>query len=263
MRIGKLCLWMLTAALLAPCGWTADGFFPRAGQNREPISRLEMARRTLEEEELEMSMAEERAAAKYELIYHGGSDDLVKPRASRVHDRVTFVIDESTTTKIEAKNELNSDNEKILNLRNWFKFEKNANGDSVMRPYSMLSDDGSIAGNNGDNYAQINYHDTMDHTGEGKTNRKATFTTKLSGEVIEVLPNGHLVVQARKSVHVNEETQEVLLVGTVDPNDLNDKSEIDGDKVIDLKIALKGKGEVADTIRQGWLSRMVNKFKPF
>lgn len=260
MRIFVLCCCL--AAL--PIGaLAADGYAQRPGPNREPISQLEMARRTLDEEELEMSMAEERAAAKFELVYHGGSDDLVKPRACRVHDRVTFVIEESTTTKIEAKNELNSDNEKILNLKNWFKFDTNANGDKVMRPYSMLTEDGSVTGNSSDNYGQINFHDKMDHTGEGKTNRKATFTTKLSGEVIEVLPNGHLVVQARKAIHVNEETQEVLLVGTVDPNDLNDKSEVDGDKVIDLKVALKGKGEVADTIRQGWLSRMVNKFKPF
>lgn len=240
----------------------AEGFAAVA-RGRQPLSRLDMARRTLEEEDLEMSVAEERVAAKYQLVYDGGTDDMVKPRASKVHDRVTFVIDETTTTKIEAKNELNSENSSIINFKNWFKFDKNANGDRIVKPYSMSSSDGTLASGNGNDAAQVNYKGESDHTGEGKTNRKATFSTKLSGEVIEVLPNGHLVVQARKSIHVNEETQEVLLVGTVDPNDLNESSEVDGDKVIDLKVALKGKGDVADTIRQGWFSRVVTKFKPF
>lgn len=257
-KLNRLLPWGLV--LLSGAAMAADGF---SGRGKEPISRLEMSRRTLEEEELEMSIAEERAAAKFELVYHSGTDDLVKPRACKIHDRVTFVIEESTTTKIEAKNELNSENENIMNLKNWFKIGKNANGDRMIKPYSVSSEDGSLGGNTGDNAAQVNYKSEMDHTGEGKTNRKATFTTKLSGEVIEVLPNGHLVVQARKAIHVNEETQEVLLVGTVDPNDLNDQSEIDGEKVIDLKVALKGKGDVADTIRQGWAAKLINKFKPF
>lgn len=250
----------IIAVILILAGGTLWGADSSAGRRLQPISRVDMARRTLEEEELEMSIAEERAAAKFELVYNSGADDLVKPRAGRIHDRVTFLINEKTDTKIEAKNDLSSSNNNILDVSNWFKLGSNSKGNRQLKPYSVKSDDGSFTDND---EPQIDFSSDMEHDGEGKTNRKATFTTKLSGEVIEVLPNGHLVVQARKSIHINEETQEVLLVGTVDPNDLNDASEIDGDKVIDLKVALKGKGDVADTIRQGWMSKMINKFKPF
>lgn len=234
-----------------------------AGERYQPIAKDEMARRTLDEEELEASIAEERASAKFYETYRSNVNDLIKPRACKIHDRVTFIINEKTDTKIEAKNDLKSESKTILNLQNWFKLGTNSKGDMQLKPYSMKSEDGELSSSGGDNDAQINFKNNSEHKAEGKTNRVGSFVTKLSGEVIEVLPNGHLVVEAKKSIHVNEETQEVVLVGTVNPDDLNDKSEIPGERVIDLKIALKGKGEVTDNIRQGWMSKIVTKFKPF
>ncbi|MDR0866977.1 MAG: flagellar basal body L-ring protein FlgH [Planctomycetota bacterium] len=230
----------------------------------EPISKAEMARKTLDEEAIETTLAEERTAAKFFHAYRADINELVKPRANKVHDRVTFLVDEKTDTKIEAKNELKSQNSNLINLKNWFKLGRNANGDRVLKPYSMTSADGSIdAAQTGDNYAQVNFEAEMEHKGEGKTNRTGTFTTKLSGNVVEVLPNGHLVVEARKQIRINDETQDVLFSGVVDPNDLNENSEVPGERVMNLRIAFNGKGEVSDSIRQGWLAKVVNKFKPF
>jgi flagellar L-ring protein precursor FlgH len=177
---------------------------------------------------------------------------------------VTFIINEKTDTKIEAKSSLSSENENIVNLQNWFKLGRNSKGDVSATPYSMASADGEITGTgSGNNYAQINYKAEMEHEGEGKTNRTGTFVTKLSGTVMEVLPNGHLVVEARKEIRINDETQEVLFSGTVAPEDLNENSEVPGERVMDLRIEFKGRGDVSDSIRQGWMAKILNKVKPF
>ncbi len=228
------------------------------------ISPLDNASSILEEEEMEMSLAEKRVGAKLLKIYDGNKNTLVKPRPSKVHDRVTFVIKDTTTTSLEANTMLETSLTTNWNLQNWFTLDRNSNGDLTLKPYSMTSTDGTInTATQSDNYSQIKMDTNSEHDGKGKTDRKNTFTTKLSGEVIEVLPNGHLVVEAKKSIRINNETQTVTLVGRVDPEDLNDASEIDGDRIIDLNIALAGEGEVTDAIQPGFITKLINKFKPF
>ena len=245
------------------------GFFLYAGclaanEGFGVISPMENARRILEEEDLEQSLAEDRVEAKFYAAFGGFKNDMVKPRASKVHDRVTFVIDETTESEITANTELTSETESIWNLNNWFNLTKNANGDTQVEPYSMKTSDGSINTTyNTDDYAQLNMNTKHEHDGEGNTTRSNTLKTKLSGEIIQVLPNGNLVVEAKKTVTINNESQVVTLLGTVDPDDLNENSEVSNEKIMDLSIKLTGSGDVSDTIRQGWFAKFVNKFKPF
>lgn len=262
--IGQLLRTVFAPALLGAGVCFLPGVQAQAAETRQVISDMEVADGILSDEEQEMSLSEQRTWAKLHKAYGGNKDTMIKPRPSKVHDRVTFVIADTTTTNIEAKSELNTTLTTNWNLQNWFTLDRNSNGNLTLKPYSMLTDDGTIdTAQQNDNYGQIKMDTSSDHTGEGKTKRKNTFTTKLSGEVIEVLPNGHLVVEAKKAIRVNGETQTVKLVGRVDPNDLNDSSEVNGDRVIDLQIGFSGEGEVTDAIQPGWLSKLVSKFKPF
>ena len=250
-----LCLAVCTAGSVA---LAADQY------NKAVISPLDNAAAVLDEEGVDPSLAEKRVGAKLLAVYGGHQNTLIKPRPSKVHDRVTFVIKDTTTTSLEANTKLDTSLTTNWNLQNWFTLDRNSNGDLTLKPYSMTTTDGSInTATQGDNYSQIKVDTKSVHDGKGKTDRKHSFTTKLSGEVIEVLPNGHLVVEAKKSIRINNETQTVTLVGRVDPEDLNDVSEVDGDRIIDLNIALAGEGEVTDSIQAGWLTRLVNKFKLF
>ncbi len=228
------------------------------------ISKMEEAENILREEELDSSIAQSRVMAKFFVAYGGNKNEMVKPRASKIHDRVTFVIDDQTDTSIDANTELKAENTTKFNLQNWFTIDHNENGDIALKPYSMAREDGDTTGDNvgNDTNSQILFDSKNEHKGEGTTDRSNTFTTKLSGQVIEVLPNKHLVVEAKKIVQVNGETQTVTLVGVVDPNDLNDESEVVGEKIIDMRITLSGEGEVTDAVRPGWLTKLINKFKP-
>ena len=86
--------------------------------------------------------------------------------------------------------------------------------------------------------------------GQGVTSRDSTFTTTLSARVTHVLPNGNLVVEGEKLVHVNSEHQEVIVRGIIRPADLTSGNQISSDRLADLEVRINGKGVVNDSVRR-------------
>lgn len=86
--------------------------------------------------------------------------------------------------------------------------------------------------------------------GTGSTNRSNVLTTTLSGRVVEVLPNGDLVIQATKEVGVNSEKHQLAVRGIVRWNDISANNQVRSDRIAMMSIQLNGKGLVSDSIRR-------------
>lgn len=99
--------------------------------------------------------------------------------------------------------------------------------------------------------------------GEGSVERSSEFSTTIAGRVIEVLPNGDLVIEARKEVEVNREKQMMTLSGIVRTADINRNNVIASSNIAELRVHLTGKGFVADANKPGWLFRFLQKILPF
>ncbi|MBM4283752.1 MAG: flagellar basal body L-ring protein FlgH [Deltaproteobacteria bacterium] len=99
--------------------------------------------------------------------------------------------------------------------------------------------------------------------GEGKTERQSTFTTYLSARVIQVLPNQHLVVQGRRHLRINNETEVVTLTGIVRPQDIDRNNVVPSTKLAEAKLDYSGVGVVSDKQRQGWAVRLFDHLWPF
>jgi len=98
--------------------------------------------------------------------------------------------------------------------------------------------------------------------GEGKTERQSTFTTYLTARVIQVLPNQHLVVQGRRHLRINNETEVVTLTGIVRPADIDRNNTVPSTKLAEARLEISGVGVVADKQRQGWLTRILDHLWP-
>ncbi len=98
--------------------------------------------------------------------------------------------------------------------------------------------------------------------GEGKTERQSTFTTYLTARVVQVLPNQHLVVQGRRHLRINNETEVVTLTGIVRPADIDRNNVVSSTKVADARLEISGVGVVSDKQRQGWLTRILDHLWP-
>lgn len=100
--------------------------------------------------------------------------------------------------------------------------------------------------------------------GQGITSRENTLSTTLSARVIQVAPNGDLVIEGLKDISVNSERQWVTVKGIVRPVDLTPSNMIASDRVANLEIRINGKGVVADSVkRPNVLYRILLGLLPF
>ncbi len=100
--------------------------------------------------------------------------------------------------------------------------------------------------------------------GEGTTSRQTTLTAMITARVVDVLPNGYLVIEGTKTVLVNSETQIITLRGVVRPTDLSNADTVQSGNVAQLELKINGKGVVNDSIhRPNVLYRILLGLLPF
>ncbi len=85
--------------------------------------------------------------------------------------------------------------------------------------------------------------------GSGQTASNTTFATSLTGQVIAVLPNGNLVVEAERQIFMNNQHENLVIRGVVRPGDISSANTIPSTALSNLEIEMKGKGIIADSVR--------------
>jgi flagellar L-ring protein FlgH len=85
--------------------------------------------------------------------------------------------------------------------------------------------------------------------GQGSTASNTTFTTSLTGQVIAVLPNGNLVVEAERQIFMNNQHENIIVRGMVRPGDIGPANTVASASLSNLEIEMKGKGIIADGVR--------------
>ncbi|ADV01592.1 flagellar basal body L-ring protein FlgH [Alicycliphilus denitrificans] len=100
-------------------------------------------------------------------------------------------------------------------------------------------------------------------SGKGGTESSNTFTGTITATVIEVLPNGHLVVAGEKQIGVNENVDVLRFSGTVDPRSLQPGSVVASTQVANARLQSRGRGAQSEAQAMGWLSRAFNSVAPF
>ena len=102
-----------------------------------------------------------------------------------------------------------------------------------------------------------------DFSGKGAASAANTFTGAITATVIEVLPNGNLVVAGEKQIGVNQNVDVMRFSGTVDPHLLQPNNIIASTQVADVRVESKGRGAQNEAQTVGWLSRFFLSFNPF
>jgi flagellar L-ring protein precursor FlgH len=92
--------------------------------------------------------------------------------------------------------------------------------------------------------------------GEGKANQSNSLTGEITVTVIEVLPNGNLMVRGEKRVTLNQGNEFIRLSGIVRPIDIDASNTVLSSRVANPTIMYTGEGAVADASKLGWFSRI-------
>ncbi|MBQ7286561.1 MAG: flagellar basal body L-ring protein FlgH [Candidatus Gastranaerophilales bacterium] len=94
-------------------------------------------------------------------------------------------------------------------------------------------------------------------TGETQLQRALTLTDTIVAQVVQVLPNGNLLVQGKKSLVNQNERLDLIVSGIVDPKWVNQSGEIQSSQVANLQFAMNGAGTVSRGQNEGILDKAV------
>jgi flagellar L-ring protein precursor FlgH len=101
-------------------------------------------------------------------------------------------------------------------------------------------------------------------TAQGQSTTNSSLATTFGAEVVDVLPNGMLVVQATRQITFSQQTQLIKLRGLVRPEDVSSQNQVQSTAMTDLELEVTGKGIVNDsTYRQNPLVRLLEKLVVF
>lgn len=100
-------------------------------------------------------------------------------------------------------------------------------------------------------------------SGSGSTSRNENMNARMSARIIQVLPNGNLVLRGSQEILVNNERQYITVQGVVRPNDITADNTVLSSYIADARIDYSGQGDLSRKQREGWLSRFFDSVWPF
>ena len=92
-------------------------------------------------------------------------------------------------------------------------------------------------------------------SGKGGTESTNRFEGVITATVMEVLPNGHLLVAGEKQIGVNENVDVMRFSGTVDPRQIRPGNVVTSTQVANARIESKNRGAQGEVQAIGWLAR--------
>jgi len=104
----------------------------------------------------------------------------------------------------------------------------------------------------------VNQNSKSGLSAQGASATNSSLTTTLGGQVVEVLPNGMLVIEAARQVEFSQQLQTIVLRGLVRPEDISQENQVLSTAISSLEVQVRGKGIVNDyTHRQNALVRLL------
>ena len=184
------------------------------------------------------------------------------PRARNVGDTLTITLNERTTANRSsnasaektAAADVSADLSSLTNLNGGIKGAPGAT--QLIRNLAgrAVAIGAAVNGLSADS--------TLEFEGKGSSSAQNAFTGTITATVLEVLPNGNLVVAGEKQVAVSSEEEVIRVSGVVNPADLV-RNAVTSSKMADLRLEYRGRGFGDDANSPGWLTSILLKLSPF
>lgn len=117
---------------------------------------------------------------------------------------------------------------------------------------------------NKNNNGEMNLQSQHDLNGLGDSD----LTNRLSGDitvsVVEVLPNGNMVIRGEKVMTINQGNEYLRISGMISPRDIDGNNSISSKRIADVQMSYVGDGATNDANVMGWLGRFfLSALMPF
>ena len=98
--------------------------------------------------------------------------------------------------------------------------------------------------------------------GKGSTESNNKFSGTITCTVLEVLPNGHLIISGEKQIGVAKNVDILKFSGQIDPVTIQPGNTVASTQIANVRIEQKGRGAQADAQGIGWLGRFFLNILP-
>ena len=99
-------------------------------------------------------------------------------------------------------------------------------------------------------------------SGKGTVENTNDFSGTITATVVQVLPNGHLIVSAEKQIGVNANVDVLRFSGQIDPRAIAPGNTVTSAQIANVRIEQRGRGQQAEAQSMGWLARFFMNLMP-
>lgn len=169
-------------------------------------------------------------------------------RIIRQHDLITIIIKEQSEFKSEGSTKL----------------DKKADLSAAINQFIRLNlNNMQLQNTIADVVPRIDLEGEMGFDGKGSASRKDTLSVRMQAEVVDVKPNGNLVLQARRRIKTDDEDRVFLVSGIVRVQDVTTDNTVLSTQMFDFDLNQTTKGTVREATKRGWLPRLLDALSPF
>ena len=104
---------------------------------------------------------------------------------------------------------------------------------------------------------------SMSNKGTGAADQQATLTGSVAVSVVEVMPNGNLVLRGEKQLALTEGSEIIQVAGIIRPDDVSPSNTVQSKRLANAQIAYRGSGDLANATKAGWGTSTLLKIWPF
>ncbi len=170
-----------------------------------------------------------------------------RPRQLQKHDIITVVVDVRSRFLSEGDAQARKTQSLTAVLADWVKLE---NGH--LKPAPQSDGDPKIAGTlNSQNRAQSDVE------------LRDSLSFRMAAEIVDIQPNGNLVIEGHQTINNNEERWRISLTGVVRREAIQPDRTVSSDAIYDFNVDKEEVGQVRDGYARGWFSRWYDRYKPF
>ena len=172
----------------------------------------------------------------------------IPPRKFKVNDLVNIAVQQQK--KYSADGTTNTKKEWDLSgkLQEWFH----------IYPHERLGSDPLQNGKPG-----FQFNTKNENKMKGENEREDKFITHIQATIIDVKPNGNLVLEASSEEEHDEEHFTITLTGVCRSEDVGPSNTILSTQIANLVLVEKNKGAVRDATTRGWIPKVLDYAKPF
>jgi flagellar L-ring protein FlgH len=168
-------------------------------------------------------------------------------RELKINDIITVLVDYRASMMSEGDAESRRTASLNAVLADWLKFD----GKDLF-PAAQGQGDPAVRGSLNSQYRA-----------ESELELRDSLTFRIAAAVVDIRPNGNLVVEARREIRINEEVWQQSLTGIVRRQSIGPDRTVRSDEVAELRIEKRERGFVNDSYSRGWFARWYDKWKPF